>query len=100
MIFTLEHGSQKPIISYHTKYQNRTHSIKLITITDGTNCHYLAVTNIPKLLRGSTKHNGDYYCTRCISSFRTKNGLDEHIPICKDFDYCSIKMPTKMVMII
>ena len=100
MIFTLEHGSQKPIISYRTKYQDRTHNIKLITITDGTNCHYLAVNNIPKLLRGSTKHNGDYYCTRCISSFRTKNGLDEHIPICKDFGIVLLKCLLKMLIII
>ena len=54
-IFTLEHDSQKPIISYHTKYQDRTHNIKLVTITDCINWHYLAVTNISKLLRELTR---------------------------------------------
>ena len=77
--------------TYHTKNHDRTHDAKLITITDGENCHYLTVTNVSKLLRGSTKHNGDYYCTRYITSFRAKSRLDEHIPIYNDFNYCSVK---------
>ena len=96
-IFRLEQGSKNAIISYHTKNQDRKHDVKLITITDSANSHYLAITSISKLFRGSTKHNGDFHCTRFINSFETKNWLDEHIPICKDFDYYSIKMPTKSV---
>ena len=37
---------------------------------------------------------------QCITAFRTKIGLDEHIPICKDFGIVLLKCLLKMLIII
>ena len=51
-------------------------------------CHYLAVKELPALLRGITsKHYGDFYCLNCLHSFRTKNKLESHKTLCKNKDY-------------
>ena len=46
-------------------------------ITDGTsNWHYLAIKNISGLLSGITSnHNGDFYCSNRLHSYRTKSKL-------------------------
>ena len=64
-------------------------------ITDGTsNWHYLAIKNISELLRGITSnHNGDFYCLNCLHSYRTKSKLKKHEQICKNHDFCHLKMP-------
>ena len=64
-------------------------------ITDGTsNWHYLAIKNISGLLRGITpNHNGDFYCLNCLHSYRTKSKLKKHTKICKNHDFCNLKMP-------
>ena len=64
-------------------------------ITDGTsNWHYLAVKSISGLLRGITSnHNGDFYCLNCFHSYTTEKKLRKHERICKDHDFCDIKMP-------
>ena len=39
-------------------------------ITHGKNWRYLAVKNVPVLLRGITsKHVGDFYCLNCVHSY-------------------------------
>ena len=59
-----------------------------------TNWHYLAVKKISALLRGITSnHNGNFYCLNCIHSYTTKEKLKKHERMCKDHDFCSIKMP-------
>ena len=66
-----------------------------ITNNDG-NWHYLAVKSISKWLNGITsKHNRDFYCLNCFHSYRTKNKLIRHEKICKDHDFCYVKMPDK-----
>ena len=46
------------------------------------------------LLRGRTSnHNGEFYCLNCLHSYRTKNKLKKHESICKDHDFCFVKMP-------
>ena len=46
------------------------------------------------LLRGITSNNnGDFYCLNCFHSFKTKNKLRKHIKVCKNYDYCYVKMP-------
>ena len=62
-------------------------------ITDGdTNWHYLAIS-LSGLLRGITSnHNGDFYCLNCLHSYRTKNILKKHEQICKNHDFCNLKM--------
>ena len=64
-------------------------------ITDGTsNWHYLAIKNISGLLRGITSnHNGNFYCLNCLHSYRTKSKLKKHEKICKNHDFCHLKMP-------
>ena len=64
-------------------------------MTDGsTNWHYLAIKNISGLLRGITSnHNGDFYCLNCLHSYRTKSKLKKHEKICKNHDFCNLKMP-------
>ena len=63
--------------------------------TDGdTNWHYLAIKSISGLLRGITSnHNGDFYCLNCLHSYRTKSILKKHEKICKNHDFCNLKMP-------
>ena len=64
-------------------------------ITDGpSNWHYLATKNISGLLRGITSnHNGDFYCLNCLHSYRTKSKLKKHEKICKNPNFCRLKMP-------
>ena len=45
-------------------------------ITDGKKWNYLALKNLPALLRGITSnHDGDFYCLNCFHSYTTKNKL-------------------------
>ena len=64
-------------------------------ITDGTsNWHYLAIKNISGLLRRITSnHNGDFYCLNCLHLYRTNSKLKKHEKICKNHDFCHLKMP-------
>ena len=64
-------------------------------ITDGdTNWHYLAIINLSGLLRGiKSNHIGDFYCLNCLHSYRTKSILKKHEQICKNHDFCNLKMP-------
>ena len=54
----------------------RNNKVILLMITDSdNNWHYLAVKNMPGLLRGITSnHNGDY-CLNCFQSYATKKDL-------------------------
>ena len=46
------------------------------------------------LLRGITSnHNGYFYCLNCLHSYTTRKKLRKHEKICKDRDFCDIKMP-------
>ena len=80
------------ILKYNHKRDNQ---VNLLTITDNeNNWHYLAVKNISGLLRGITSiHNGDFYCLNCFHSYTTKKKLKKHERICKDRDFCYVKMP-------
>ena len=65
-------------------------------ITDGEKWHYLAVKNLPGLLKGITStHEKDFYCLNCFHSYRTKNKLESHKKYLKNHDYCHVEMPTK-----
>ena len=94
-----------PYIPYNTKEirqayiskhnDERDNQVNLLMITDGTtNWHYLAIKNISGLLTGITlNHNGDFYCLNCLHSHRTKSKLKKHEKICKNHDFCNLKMP-------
>ena len=64
-------------------------------ITDNTNnWHYLAIKNVPGLLRGITaNHNGDFICLNCFHPYTKKEKLKKHERICKGHDFCNIEMP-------
>ena len=50
--------------------------------------------NISGILRGITSnHNGDFYCLNCFHSYTSEKKLIKHERICKDHDFCDIKMP-------
>ena len=62
-------------------------------INDDKNWHYLAVKSLPVLFKGITSnHDGDFYCLNCFHSYRTKERLKKHEKVCKDHDYCYVKM--------
>ena len=40
--------------------------------SEGRLWHYLAVKRLSALLRGITKHHGNFYCLNCLHSFATE----------------------------
>ena len=81
--------------AYISKYNSKLDSqVILLMITDGEKWHYLAVKNISRILRGITSnHDGDFYCLNCFNSYATKKRLKKHERICRDHDFCYLKMP-------
>ena len=41
----------------------------------------------------TSNHNGDFYCLNCLHSYRMKSKLKKHEKICKNPDFCNLKMP-------
>ena len=58
-------------------------------ITDENNrWHYLAVKNLPTLLRIiKSNHHGDFYCLNCSHSYTRHNKLNKHERVCNNHDY-------------
>ena len=83
--------------AYMSKYNNeRDNQVNLLMITDGTsNWHYLAVKSLSELLRRITSnHNGDFCCLNLLSSVHNrKKKLRKHERICRDHEFCHLKMP-------
>ena len=53
---------------------------------------------MPALLREIPwKHNGHYYCINCLHPFRTEEKLKSHENLCKNHDYCHVKMPKRSI---
>ena len=95
-ILYLPYNAKKIRPAYISKYNHeRNNQVILLMITnDDKNWHYLTVKSISKLLRGITSnHDGDFYCLNCFHSYRTKETLKKHEKVCKDYDYCHVKMP-------
>ena len=58
--------------------------------------HYLAVKKLFALLREITsKHLGDFYCLKCLSSFATENKCESHKKVCENKDFCNVAIPSK-----
>ena len=91
---------QKP--AYISKYNNnRDNQVILLMITDNEKWHYLAVKNISGLLRAITSnHDGHFYCLNCFHSYTTEKKLKKHQRICKDHDFCRVKMPDENIKIL
>ena len=95
-IIYVPHNTKQIEQAYISKHNNeRDTHVNLLMIIDGTgNSHYLAVKSISRLLRGITSnHNGDFYCLNCLHSYTTEKKVRKHERICKDHDFCDIKMP-------
>ena len=96
-ILYIPHNTKKIQLAYRSK-NNLTcdKQVILLMITDGEKWHYLAVKNLPGLLKGITStHEKDFYCLNCFLSYRTKNKLESYKKICENHDYCHVEMPTK-----
>ena len=89
---TIQHQAYKASISkYNSKRENQ---VNLLMITDNEKKHYLVIKSVSKLLNGITSnHKGDFYYLNCFHSYRTKNKLKNHDKICKNHDFCNVKMP-------
>ena len=92
VLYKTEEIRQAYISEHNDKRDNQ---VNLLMITDGTNnWHYLAIKNLSGLLRGITSnHNGDFYCLNCLHSYRTISKLKKHEKICKNHDFCHLKIP-------
>ena len=96
-ILYIPHNTKKIQLAYRSN-NNLTcdKQVILLMITDGEKWHYLAVKNLPGLLKGITStHEKDFYCLNCFHSYRTKNKLESHKKISENHDYCHVEMPTK-----
>ena len=82
--------------AYVSKYNYKPdNQVILLMITDNDkNWHYLTVKRICRLLRGITSnHVRDFYCLNCFHSCTTEKKLKKHERICRDHDFCHVKMP-------
>ena len=62
-------------ISKHNSIREK--QVILITISNGEGWHYIAVKQLPALLREITsKNHGYFHCLNCLHSFRTENKLN------------------------
>ena len=76
------------------KYKHKNQVISLMITDDGKRWHYLAVKNLPALLRGITSnHHGYFYCLNCFHSYKTHNKLKKQERVCNNHDYCYVDMP-------
>ena len=79
-ILYIPHNTRKIQVAYKSK-NNLTcdKQVILLMITGGEKWHYLAVKNLPGLLRGITStHKEDFYCLNCFRSYRTRHKLVSH----------------------
>ena len=74
-VLYVPHNTKKICLAYKSKYNlTRENQAVLLTITDGKKWHYLAVTKLSALLKGTTsKHKGDFYCLNCFYAYTTRN---------------------------
>ena len=89
------HNTEKIRHAYKSKYKlKRENQVILSMITDGEKWHYIAVKSLSALFRGVTsKHDGDFYCLNCVSSYRTENKVKNLKKACENHGYCYVEMP-------
>ena len=60
-------------------------------IPNGEGYHYLAVKKLSELLREITSKNiGDFHCSICFHSFRTKIKFESHKKVCENQEFCNV----------
>ena len=73
--------------------------IDLLYLNDGTNTHYLLITNFNGLMRYRTRHNNAmFFCKRCLHGFTSQALQEAHSSNCKQRLYQTIEMPTSGVI--
>ena len=115
-IFHIPYNTKQIRAAYISKYNHkRDNQVNLLMITNSkddldyriiknnnkwyyvpvnNNWHYLAIKIIPGLLRGIiSNYNGDFYCLNCSHSYTTKKKLKKHGRICRNHEFCYVKMP-------
>ena len=96
---------------YISKFNfTRKKQIVLLKISNGDRWHFLALKSeqeensdcmkptksFSRLMRDiSSNVHGNHYCFGCFHSFRCKSTLEKHTELCKDHDFCKIKLPDK-----
>ena len=70
-VLYVAHNVKGICLAYKSKFNlTRPNEVILLMITDGKKWHYLAVTKLSALLKGTTsKHKGDFYCLNCFHCF-------------------------------
>ena len=81
-------------LAYKSKYNLKLkNQVILLMVTNCKKWHYLAVKKLSALLRGViSKHIGDFFCLNCFCSYSTEKKLTKHYNVCKNHDYCYVKM--------
>lgn len=81
---------------YHTKSKKENH-VDLLLVTQGENSHYCLIKNMSKLLGSSVSKNEHkkFFCTLCLSHFRTKEKKEEHERDCSLFKPVKLTFPDK-----
>ena len=77
-ILFVPHNKKEIEPAYTSKYnyKHKKQVILLMITYDNNRWHYLAVTSLPALVRGTTSnHHGDFYGLNCFHSYRTLNKL-------------------------
>ena len=76
-------------LAFKSEYNGkRKEKVILLMIGDSEKRHYLAVKNLPRLLRGiSSNDDGDHYCLGCFHSYRTANKLKKHEKLCNNHKF-------------
>ena len=97
-ILFVPYNTKQVRAAYVLKYNDeRDNLVNLLMITNNDkDWHYLAVKSISGLLKGITsKHNGDFYCLNYFHSYTTEKKLKNHERVCKDHDFCHVKVPNE-----
>ena len=75
VLYVQEMNIYSTFISKHNS--NHEEQIILLIISKALAWHYLAVKELPGLLKLiMPKYDSDFYCFNCLHSFRTKNKLE------------------------
>ena len=64
-----------------------------LMIPKGEGWHYITVKKLSALLGGiSSKHDDDFYCSKCFRLFWTKNKLESHKKVCEKKYFFNVVM--------
>ncbi len=50
---------------------------------------YYAITSLSRLFNDK-RHRKNHLCTRCLGTFRTKEGLAAHLQQCREFELATV----------